>query len=351
MSSIRPEPRPATAARLEAARLGSLPILLVNVHDQCVGRCVMCDIWKRSDGRALPARDLEPHRQALRALGVRQVVLTGGEPMLNPELGSICGFFRSLDIRVTLLASGLLLEQRADCVAAGCDELILSLDGPQAIHDRIRRVPGGFRALERGLRELRARRPGLPIACRTTVQKWNRGHLRATVAAARALGLGRISFLAADLSSAAFNRDQPWSAGRRNAIGLGPVQLAELADEVERLIREHPADLESGFIAESPEKLRGIVTRFREHLQGGTSQAPLCKAPWVSAVMEVDGRVRPCFFHPAIGDARRLPLDEAINTPAALAFRSGLEVAADPTCQRCVCSLNALPRPGGPPCR
>ncbi|HEY1579170.1 MAG TPA: SPASM domain-containing protein [Terracidiphilus sp.] len=54
----------------------------------------------------------------------------------------------------------------------------------------------------------------------------------------------------------------------------------------------------------------------------------------------MDGSVRPCFFHPVIGNAHQLTLDEAINTEAALSFRSRLKIASNPTCQHCVCSLN-----------
>jgi radical SAM protein with 4Fe4S-binding SPASM domain len=55
--------------------------------------------------------------------------------------------------------------------------------------------------------------------------------------------------------------------------------------------------------------------------------------------VESDGTVRPCFFHRAIGNARQRPLREVLNGEEALAFRAGLDVASDPTCRRCVCSL------------
>src|SRR6202008_1240293 len=107
-----------------------------------------------------------------------------------------------------LLASGLLLQNKADIVAGGFDDIILSIDGPPEVHDRIRRVSGAFRMIEKAVSGLRSRRPGIPISCRTTVQKLNHTHLRATVSAARSLGLDSISFLAADISSAAFNREE-----------------------------------------------------------------------------------------------------------------------------------------------
>jgi MoaA/NifB/PqqE/SkfB family radical SAM enzyme len=300
----------------------------------------MCDIWKRRDGREFHAADLERHRESIRSLGVKHVVLTGGEPLLNRELDTVCRFFRELGLRITLLTTGLLLEKKADIVAQGFDDIILSIDGPANIHDRIRRVSGAFRTIQKGVSEVRARRPGIPISCRTTVQKLNHTHLRATVSAARSLGLDSISFLAADVSSAAFNREERWALERQNEIALSRAELIELEEEIELLIQMHQDDIDQGFIAESGAKLRGIGARFREHIDGTPPKAPICNAPWVSAVIEVDGSVRPCFFHPSIGNAHQLTLEEALNTETALSFRSRLKIASDPTCQHCVCSLN-----------
>ncbi|HTF62528.1 MAG TPA: radical SAM protein [Edaphobacter sp.] len=313
------------------------------MHSQCNCRCVMCDIWKRKDGREYHAADLERHRESIRTLGVKHVVLTGGEPLLNRELDAICDFFRDLGLRITLLTTGLLLQKKADIVARGFDDIILSIDGPPDVHDRIRRVPGAFQTIQKGVLEVRARRPRIPISCRTTVQKLNHTHLRATVSAARSLGLDSISFLAADISSAAFNREERWAPERQNEIALGRAELVALEEEIELLIQIHQEDIDQGFIAESNAKLRRIGTRFREHIDGTPPKAPLCNAPWVSAVIEVDGSVRPCFFHPSIGNAHQLTLEEAINTETALSFRSGLKIASNPTCQRCVCSLNYAP--------
>jgi Fe-coproporphyrin III synthase len=300
----------------------------------------MCDIWKRKDGREFHAADLERHRESIRTLGVKHVVLTGGEPLLNRELGTICGFFRDLGLRVTLLTTGLLLEKKADIVASGFDDIILSIDGPPDVHDRIRRVPGAFRAIQQGILEVRSRRPQVTISCRTTVQKLNHSHLRATVSAAKSLGLTSISFLAADISSAAFNREERWAPERQNEIALSRAELVELEEEIELLIQMHQEDIDRSFIAESSIKLRRIGARFREHVEGTPPEAPICNAPWVSAVIEVDGSVRPCFFHPPIGNAHQLTLEEAINTETALSFRGRLKIASNPICQRCVCSLN-----------
>jgi MoaA/NifB/PqqE/SkfB family radical SAM enzyme len=113
-------------------------------------------------------------------------------------------------------------------------------------------------------------------------------------------------------------------------------ERAALEREMEALIAEYPAD---GFILESPAKLRRIVAHFRAHYGLEPHVAPRCNAPWVSAVVEANGDVRPCFFHPPIGNTAGATLGEVLNGPQAVAFRRELDVARNPTCRRCVCSL------------
>jgi MoaA/NifB/PqqE/SkfB family radical SAM enzyme len=322
------------------ARLTSLPILILNAHNRCNCRCVMCDIWKRETNEQMSPQDLERHRNSLKALGVRQVVLTGGEPLLHNDLSALCNFFRDRQIHLTLLTTGLLLHKRAEEVAALFDDIIVSLDGPPEIHDSIRRVSGAYNLIHKGIAAVRHHNPSLPITCRTTVQKANHRYLRQTVDAARALGFDSISFLAADLTSEAFNRPLLWPAEKQSEIALNFEEIKALEEEIEQLILQYEAGINHKFILEPAAKLRKIAGRFREHLGQLTPQAPTCNAPWVSAVVEVDGSVRPCFFHRVIGNITSSTLEEVINGEAAQEFRESLDMKNDATCRRCVCSLN-----------
>src|SRR5204863_8460283 len=109
---------------------------------------------------------------------------------------------------MTLLSTGLLLTRDAARVAELFDEVIVSLDGPSQVHDAIRNVPRAYERLSEGIaavrRATRATGRMVALSARCTVQRANFRSLRATVAAAHALGLDRISFLAADVRSEAF---------------------------------------------------------------------------------------------------------------------------------------------------
>lgn len=319
-----------------------LPILVLHVHSSCNCRCVMCDIWKTSETSSLRPADLERQMDSIRALGVRWVVFTGGEPLLNREFPELCRILHQEQIHVTLLTTGLLLRKYARQVTESFDDIVVSLDGPEQIHDEIRRVPGGYALLGEGIAAVRDL-SSVRITARCTVQKANFKYLRDTVAAARELALNAISFLPVDLTSHAFNRDLVWPVDRQNEIGLSPLDLSFLEAEVEALIAGNAADLPKGFIVEAPQKLRRIVRHFRAHLGLEKAQSPVCNAPWVSAVVERDGTVRPCFFHESIGNATEASLKEIINGDQAREFRNTLDVSANRTCNRCVCSLYYRP--------
>ena len=72
----------------------------------------------------------------------------------------------------------------------------------------------------------------------------------------------------------------------------------------------------------------------------GAFPAVRCNAPWVSAVLEPGGQLRPCFFHAAYPSPADASFEDTLNAPAALAFRGALDVSTNETCQRCVCSLS-----------
>jgi MoaA/NifB/PqqE/SkfB family radical SAM enzyme len=318
--------------------LDSLPVLILFPHSRCNCRCVMCDIWKTDSTQEISAAELERHGEDIVRLRVEWVVFSGGEPLMHSDLFRLCRFLRERNIRTTLLSTGLLIERYADQIIECLDDVIVSLDGPRETHDAIRRVPRAFDLLAAGVAALHQRNPDFAVAARSTVQSRNCALLRATVEAARRLGLKSLSFLAADVSSEAFNRPNIWSSQRQAQVALAPGQISVLEAEVEALIAAGEC---GSFVVETPEKLRRIVDHFRAHLGLHLPVAPRCNAPWVSAVLESDGVVRPCFFHRPIGTVGNgASLLEVLNGPEAIRFRLGLDISRNAVCRRCVCSLN-----------
>ncbi|MFQ5613246.1 MAG: radical SAM protein [Anaerolineae bacterium] len=329
---------------LKTHKIHALPVVILMPHSSCNCQCVMCDIWRGNGNlQQLTEADVRGLLASLRELGTQQVVMSGGEALMNPNLFRLCDLLRAEGMKITILSTGLLLKRYAAQVVNRTDEVIVSLDGSEAVHNAIRRVPNAYRKLREGVRAVKALDPDFEISGRCVIQRLNYADWPHIVDAARDIGLDQISFLAADVSSEAFNRPELWQEDRVEEVGLAEAQLPHLKAVLEALIEDYAADFASGYIAESPDKLRRIYDYYAAFY--GLNEFPpvRCNAPWVSTVVEADGTVRPCFFHPAIGNVQETPLIELLNSPAAIEFRQNLDLERDPICRKCVCSLNLRP--------
>lgn len=322
-------------------RVYTLPILVLMPHSQCNCRCIMCDIWKANhEKRHLSVQELEKHLDSIRSLGVRRVLLSGGEPLMHENLWTFCALLRRESIRITLLSTGILVEENAETIVRNCHQLIISLDGSPTVHDRIRRIAGCSTRLAAGVSAVKGQHRHFPVTARTVVQKLNCRDLPDTVSHAREIGLDGISFLAADVSTTAFNRPLPWDGSRVSEVALCSSDLPHLARGIEILLNDFHKEFAAGFILTPPGKIWDIYRYYKALLGQGEFPQVRCKAPWISSVVEADGTVRPCFFHRPFGNVRQENLASILNSPQAIRFRRQLNVSENPVCRKCVCSLN-----------
>ena len=312
-----------------------LPLVIFCPTSRCNSRCLSCDWWAHRGDDDLALDEIKALAKTLGDLGTRLVVFSGGEPLLRPDVFEAAAAFAEQGLALHLLTSGVLLERRAEAVAQRFARVTISLDAAsEELYARIRGV-AALRTVERGVARLRKLAPRLPITARATVHRANHRELSRLIDHAKTMRLDGISFLAADLSPTAFGRAH---APETTMLALQREEVAALADDIEQVIVDHRADFDSGFIAESPDKLRRLPRYYAALAGDGEFPAVSCNAPWVSVVIEADGRVRPCFFHRSIGNIRERPLAAIVRDDLG-AFRRSLRVAGDPVCQRCVCSL------------
>jgi MoaA/NifB/PqqE/SkfB family radical SAM enzyme len=176
---------------------------------------------------------------------------------------------------------------------------------------------------------------------RVTLQRTNFRELPLFVEVARRAGARQVSFLAVDVGN-------PHAFGRtddaRPDVALRREDLPELEGILSVLEREHAEDFQSGFIAESPQKLRRLLQYFSAVHGLGDYPPVRCNAPEFSAVVGVGGRVQPCFFIPGPQAAPVRPdLDIALNAQDMSALRADIREQRRSECARCVCSMWRAP--------
>ncbi|MEP6735255.1 MAG: radical SAM protein [Chryseolinea sp.] len=325
-------------------RIHELPVLVLMPHSRCNCRCVMCDIWKANHNKKeITVEELQKHIAAFESLGVKEIVFSGGEALMHSNLWRLCQMLRDRKIKLTLLSTGLLLERNVLKILEYFNEVIISIDGSQPVHDKIRNIPNGFEKLSAGVRALKLHSLSFRITARCVLQKLNYFDFPNVVKEVKNIGIDQISFLAADVSTGAFNHESIMPDESVSQIALSSAECDSFETILESSFIELKSEYASLFIAEQPDKMRRLVQYYRAI--NGTTSFPrvVCNAPWVSAVLESDGRLMPCFFHEPYGSIYENTFNDVLNSSKAILFRKKLNVSRDPVCQKCVCSLK-LPR-------
>ncbi|HLY70903.1 MAG TPA: radical SAM protein [Puia sp.] len=310
-------------------------------HSACNCRCVMCDIWKDNKNlKQLTERDVQGLLSSLKKFGTRQVVMSGGEASLHPNFFRFCEILQKEQISVSLLTTGLTIKKNAEQLLSLVDEIIVSLDGNGQVHDTIRNIPGAFRKIKEGVAHIKSIDPHYKITARTVIHKLNYRSWASVIESAKQMQLNQISFLPADVSSHAFNREVLWNAAKQHELLLEKEELPALKTIIDAIINDYGAEIQNHFIAEPAEKLKKIYDYYAAFYGVNAFPYKRCNAPWVSTVIEADGTVRPCFFHEAIGNIHENTLDKILNGEKGINFRKNLDMDTNSICKKCVCYLN-----------
>lgn len=240
---------------------------------RCNYRCTFCDLPDRARGDP-PLATLVERLTAIAASGALAVGLTGGEPLLHPQLFEVIAAARRLGLLVHLNSNGSRLTEAAvaPLLASGLHSINLSLDGATAAtHDALRRVPGSFAQIERTVRALlAARRRGSPrLALVMAVGAENAGEVAPFLAVARAWGVDGAGFL-------------PHHEFVGPRAPLPPASVAKLASALAAVADDPLQDNSPAYL--------GAIAPFLD----GAPMPQQCSAPASHLAIDPDGVRYPC---------------------------------------------------------
>lgn len=142
-----------------------------NVTGRCNMRCLFCEWWK-TERPELPTKKALAAIDAVCSLGVPFFDLSGGEPLLRKDLSALARRAASHGCLVSMNTNGTLLnEKRLSEMVDILDLVVVSLDGPKNVHDKIRGVPGTYDKAIKAIRLLKAQ--GIKVGINSVVTPWN----------------------------------------------------------------------------------------------------------------------------------------------------------------------------------
>ncbi len=155
------------------------PVVIWNLVRRCNLTCKHCystSADKDFDGE-LSTAEIFSVMDDLRQFRVPVLILSGGEPLLRPDIFEISARAKEMGFYTALSTNGTLIkEANIDAIAAvGYDYLGISLDGIGATHDRFRRRDGAFEAALHGVRLCKSR--DIKVGLRFTLTQDNADEL------------------------------------------------------------------------------------------------------------------------------------------------------------------------------
>lgn len=129
-------------------------VLQISLTNRCNLRCKMCSVYKYStpQDEEMTLEEVEKIiTVAKKQFGIKELILTGGEPLLLGDIVTkIAEFARERDIRTTLTTNGFLFKKHAERLAgSGIVHFHVSVDGLEETHNHLRGHPESFaRAIE-----------------------------------------------------------------------------------------------------------------------------------------------------------------------------------------------------------
>jgi heme d1 biosynthesis radical SAM protein NirJ len=151
------------------------PVVIWNLIRRCNLACQHCYATSADhdfSGELSHAEVLDVMRD-LYAYGVRVLILSGGEPLMRPDIFEISAQAKAMGFYVGLSSNGTLIggNNIGSIAAVGYDYVGISLDGLYEVHDRFRRKAGAFDAALHGIRLCRD--AGIKVGLRFTLTRDN----------------------------------------------------------------------------------------------------------------------------------------------------------------------------------
>ena len=222
------------------------------------------------------------------------LILTGGEPMLRPDLFDIIAAAHDRGFTVAVAPNGTLLDEPAarKMVSLGVHRVSISLDGPTAdLHDDFRGEIGAFDAVMRACQACKV--AGLPFQINTTLTSRGINHLEQMVA------------LAASLGAVALHTFSPVPVGRARELDRKEISASLSPQFLERLLHVYQNSPIPVRVTCAPqfyrllrERTGGRVAQTRAVPVGHDSFSHGCIAGRAYVFIAANGSVQPCGYLP-----------------------------------------------------
>jgi MoaA/NifB/PqqE/SkfB family radical SAM enzyme len=283
--------------------------LSFELTEACNYRCKMCDYWQIKDPTFLPVKDVRTLLELVEGQPLRNITITGGEPLLHPKWRDITCMLPEGARRFLCTNGSPVLSKNHD-VGELYDVITVSADG--ATEDTFQHIRGRrhLRRILKALEKIKGMYPKVQLELKMTIQRDNYHEVLDFFALAKSYDfLDAVCFGIPDTSQQAFGLNVVGSPESEylSKVMLTPEQTREFAALVDRLYDEYAEEVAKGFLLEG--NLRRYVARFEAYNRTGQAPEPRdCRIAYHTIVLKANGTIKGCYFlgdTTTIGECRK----------------------------------------------
>ncbi len=330
--------------------------LVLGVNNLCNLHCKMCDVgirYQRSNfyQNLMGSRPLNMPEDLIKiildqaAFYFPQVKIGFAftEPLIYPHLISSLHYAQNHLLHTAVTTNALNLPQKAvQLCEAGLNELFISLDGPQEIHNQIRGHKSSFQKAIAGIEKILSHTDPPKVSVYCVITQWNIGHLESFLKQIGQFPLKQIGFMhtnfttedMASIHNTQYGSIYPATASNMEEIDVEEMDLDILYKEIARIKSSGDPRIMFSPDLSSREDLE--IFYHRPQLSIGKR----CHDVFRNLMVKSDGSVIPAHgrcYNINLGSLYEHDLEEIWNSGAAAKFRKTLVGAGGllPACTRC----------------
>ena len=301
----------------------------------CNLKCEMCNHWRETRGAPLSSERFKEVVDELAALGTRKIHISGGEPMLRPQIPEIVEQASMLGIKVTMTTNGTLIDKvkAKRLVEAGLRGVDISIDSPiRKVHEKIRGVEGAFKATTKAVELFRRykHKGKISIRINTVVSRTNYQTLETLPDLAHELGADGIHLIPVD------DHCGEILSMRKKDIALFNQEIAPRIAERALALGLILSDEDAFPFGRTDSQVR--LGRTGRYAFGYYDKHP-CYAPWTHSLIDFNGNVYVCCMTreriPPLGNLRSQSFKEIWEGAAYRQIRLKMHPPALAACRRC----------------
>ena len=286
----------------------SIPFVFLWVTNQCNLQCKMCDQWKveGSNSQELTTKEWHTVIDSAAKMNTLSISITGGEPLLRPDIFQIIGRINKNKISCHLCTNGSLLDNKIveKLKESPPHSISISLDSNEAeIHNEIR-GKDCFNRVVNGIQLLKKHAPKIKIGINFLVNKKNFKNMDKMVLFAESLGVDRLNVQMIHTNLQHKNK----SLESFKDLLFSKEDMPQLRLEI---IKFREAISRTNLKTLSKTYIKGIPKVFNKN-RGGFP----CYAGYISCAIDPFGRVSPCEDIEGAESVRDRPLEHIWKSPS-----------------------------------